>query len=88
MLKEIASWILKNFDYDVKINYNEYTDSLAVEFENKKKIARFVLWDDRSCMIEIIDVDMEKYLINERRELNDNLDVMDSFREFVDLLRS
>jgi len=87
MLKEIENWILKNFDYDVKTNHNDHTDSLVVEFENEKKIARFILWSDRSCMIEIINVDTEKYIINQRKELDDCSDIETSFREFVDLLR-
>jgi len=86
MLQEIENWILKNFDYNTRTNNNDYTNSLTIEFENKTRIARFTLWDDKSCMIEIINIDTEKYIINERRELENHSDIEASFKEFVNLL--
>ncbi|POD91400.1 hypothetical protein BV924_21195 [Pectobacterium odoriferum] len=87
MLNEIKDWILLNSAYQVVINQNEYTDSLVVDFEDENNIARFTVWDDKSCMLEIINVDTEKYIINERRELSEMTEIIESFKEFSDLLK-
>lgn len=87
MLNEIKDWILLNSDYQVVINQNDYTDSLVVDFEDENNIARFTVWDDKSCMLEIINVDTERYIINERRELSDINEIRESFKEFSDLLK-
>nr|WP_019846702.1 MULTISPECIES: hypothetical protein [Dickeya]UJR53786.1 hypothetical protein J417_06820 [Dickeya zeae MS1] len=86
MLTEIKDWILSHSAHQVEINEGEYTSSLVVDFENENKIARFTVWDDKSCMLEIMDVDTEKYIINERRELSDTSEIINSFNEFNDLL--
>ncbi|TKY81338.1 hypothetical protein R0L47_13020 [Pectobacterium polonicum] len=87
MLNEIKDWILLNSAYQVVINQNDYTDSLVVYFEDENNIARFTVWDDKSCMLEIINVDTEKYIINERRELSEITEIIESFKEFSDLLK-
>ncbi|KHT13800.1 immunity protein TriTu family protein [Pectobacterium brasiliense] len=87
MLNEIKDWILLNSDYQVVINQNDYTDSLVVDFEDENNIARFTVWDDKSCMLEIINFDTERYIINERRELSDINEIRESFKEFSDLLK-
>ncbi|MEI7369433.1 hypothetical protein WCT94_17555 [Pectobacterium sp. 1950-15] len=87
MLNEIKDWILLNSDYQIVINQNDYTDSLVVDFEDENNIARFTVWDDKSCMLEIINVDTERYIINERRELSDIGEIRESFKEFSDLLK-
>ncbi|KGA38964.1 hypothetical protein KU75_25570 [Pectobacterium odoriferum] len=87
MLNEIKDWILLNSAYQVVINQNDYADSLVVDFEDENNIARFTVWDDKSCMLEIINVDTEKYIINERRELSEITEIIESFKEFSDLLK-
>ncbi|ASN83547.1 immunity protein TriTu family protein [Pectobacterium versatile] len=86
MLQDVKDWILSHGDYDVKINKNELTDSLFVDFENESKIARFTVWDDKSCMLEIMDVNTEKYIINDRRELSETGEIIEAFKEFSSLL--
>ncbi len=65
MLKKISDWILSNSHYEVKCNANDFTDSLVVDIDDDTKIARFTVWDDASCMLEIIDVETGNYIINE-----------------------
>ncbi|WP_233960468.1 immunity protein TriTu family protein [Pectobacterium versatile] len=86
MLQDVKDWILSHGDYDVEINKNELTDSLFVDFENESKIARFTVWDDKSCMLEIMDVNTEKYIINDRRELSETGEIIEAFKEFSSLL--
>ena len=87
MLNKIKDWILLNSNYKVVINKNDYTDSLVFDFEDESKIARFTVWDDKSCMLEIMNIDTEKYIINERRELSGITEIIESFKEFIDLLK-
>ncbi|MFP1749730.1 immunity protein TriTu family protein [Lonsdalea quercina] len=87
MLNKIKDWILLNSNYKVAINKNDYTDSLVFDFEDESKIARFTVWDDKSCMLEIMNIDTEKYIINERRELSGITEIIESFKEFSDLLK-
>ncbi|AOR63361.1 hypothetical protein KU73_16605 [Pectobacterium wasabiae] len=87
MLSEIKDWILSNTTHHVEINRNEYTSSLVVDFEGENKIAKFTVWDDKSCMLEIMTIDTEKYIINERAELSDIAEIIKSFKKFNDLLR-
>ncbi|HFZ4875833.1 immunity protein TriTu family protein [Serratia marcescens] len=88
MLKKISDWILSNSHYEVKYNANDFTDSLVVDIDDDTKIARFTVWDDAFCMLEIIDVETGNYIINERRELSDEETVIEGFKEFVSLLRT
>ncbi|AOR61102.1 hypothetical protein [Pectobacterium parmentieri] len=87
MLNEINGWILSNSTHQVEINRNEYTSSLVVDFEGENKIAKFTVWDDKSCMLEIILIDTEKYIINERAEFSDIAEIIKLFKKFNDLLR-
>ena len=86
MLLDVKNWILSHGDYEVKINSNDLTDSLVVDFEDDNKIARFIAWDDKSCMLEIIDVNTGQYIINDRRELSDTSEMIETFKEFTSLL--
>ncbi|GKV92364.1 hypothetical protein [Pectobacterium carotovorum] len=86
MLSEIKDWILSNSTHQVEINKNEYTCSLVVDFEDENNIARFTVWDDKSCMLEVMDIDTEKYIINERREFSEISEIIESFKEFNGLI--
>ena len=86
MLQDVKNWILSRGDYEVKINNNDFTDSLVVDFEGENKIARFTVWDDKSCILEVMDVNTGQYIINDRRELSETNEVLDAFKEFSALL--
>ncbi|NUU69204.1 hypothetical protein HQN64_24415 [Enterobacteriaceae bacterium BIT-l23] len=86
MLQDVKNWILSRGDYEIKINKNDFTDSLVVDFESENKIARFTVWDDKSCILEVMDVNTGQYIINDRRELSEMNEVLDAFKEFSALL--
>ncbi|WP_047685830.1 MULTISPECIES: hypothetical protein [Xenorhabdus] len=81
-MQKIRLWIISNYNYPVIVN----NESLVVDIDTDKNIARFTVWDDLSCVLEILDVDTEKYIINERRELSSDEEVIESFKEFHSLL--
>ena len=86
MLQDVKSWILLHSDYEVKINQNNFTDSLVVDIETEKQIARFTVWDDKSFVLEIMDIDTEKYIINERRKSSETKEIIEAFKEFSALV--
>lgn len=86
MLQDVKNWILFHSDYEVKINQNNFTDSLVVDIETEKQIARFTVWDDKSFVLEIMDIDTEKYIINERRKSSETKEIIEAFKEFSALL--
>ncbi|MDC9605802.1 hypothetical protein [Xenorhabdus griffiniae] len=81
-MQKIRLWIISNYNYPIIVN----NESLVVDIDTDKNIARFTVWDDLSCVLEILDVDTEKYIINERRELSSDEEVIESFKEFHSLL--
>ncbi|MCS6726574.1 immunity protein TriTu family protein [Proteus mirabilis] len=81
-MQKINLWITSNYDYPVIVN----TESLVVDIDTDKSIARFTVWDGLSCMLEIMDIDTEKYILNERRELSSDEEVIKAFKEFHSLL--
>lgn len=83
-MQKINLWITSNYDYPVIVN----TESLVVDIDTDKSIARFTVWDDLSCMLEIMDIDTEKYILNERRELSSDEEVIKAFKEFHSLLQN
>jgi len=68
--EKISDWISSSSSCEVKYNNNYFTDSLVVDIDDDTKIALFTVWDDASCMLEIIDVETGNYIINKRRELS------------------
>ncbi|MCC8466943.1 immunity protein TriTu family protein [Photorhabdus bodei] len=81
-MQKINLWITSNYDFPVIVN----AESLVVDIDTDKSIARFTVWDDLSCMLEIMDIDTEKYILNERRELSSDEEVIEAFKEFHSLL--
>ncbi|KAA8995607.1 hypothetical protein FJU30_23895 [Affinibrenneria salicis] len=86
MLEQIKDEILARGDYAVKIHKNDFTQSLVVDIENESDIARFTLWDDGSCMMEIIDVASGQYILDERRTLLDMAEIIACFNMFIAVL--
>ncbi|WP_445582684.1 immunity protein TriTu family protein [Scandinavium lactucae] len=86
MLLNFNDWILKNTNYKCVVNNNELSDSIVIDVDTDKYIARFTVWDDKSCMSEIIEVNTGEYLINKRSEFNDLNELLCLFHIFNELL--
>ncbi|WP_445326633.1 immunity protein TriTu family protein [Scandinavium hiltneri] len=86
MLLSFNDWVLVNTNYRCIVNHNELSDSVVIDVDTDKYIARFTVWDDKSCMSEIIKVDTGDYLINKRNEFNDLKELLYLFHTFNDLL--
>ncbi|MCU5775255.1 hypothetical protein N5923_22900 [Erwiniaceae bacterium BAC15a-03b] len=87
MLLEFELWLKENTNYNVVINKNELSDSLVIDIDDDNNIARFTAWDDNSCMLEIIDIDNDGYIINERYDISNLQELTDLFNKFKKLLK-
>lgn len=68
MLNKFECWVLQHTDHTVIYNKNELSNSIVIDFENERYISRFTVWDDLSCMSEVMDVDTGLYKLNKRNE--------------------
>lgn len=83
MLNKFEQWVIQQDDYVVSHNQNELSNSLVIDFENENYIARFTVWDDLSCMSEVMDVNTGLYKFNKRNEFltfDELLDIFEIFR--------
>lgn len=86
MLLDFQGWLYKSTDYKCVINNNELSDSLVIDVDSDQCIARFTVWDDQSCMSEIINVETNEYIINKRFEFNNLSELLAVFEGFRKLL--
>ncbi|MWN90003.1 hypothetical protein GQ597_04685 [Gilliamella sp. Pra-s65] len=86
MLNKFKFWISKNTNYSYIYNKNDSSESIVIDFENDIYIGRFTVWDDLSCMSEIIDLNTNQYKINKREEFTSFNELLSIFRIFLDYL--
>ncbi|ELY2857480.1 hypothetical protein SMC92_004667 [Cronobacter dublinensis] len=83
MLEQFECWVRKNTEFDIVHNNNEYSESIVIDFDNDRSVCRFTLWDDLSCMSEIMDVETGKYKLNQRDEFSTYNELLGIFNVFV-----
>lgn len=88
LLNKFKFWISKNTNYSYVYHKNDLSESIVIDFENDIYIARFTVWDDLSCMSEIIDLNTEQYKINKREEFTSFNQLLSIFRIFSDYLNT
>ncbi|EOC1429019.1 hypothetical protein ACI1AD_004295 [Cronobacter dublinensis] len=83
MLGEFECWVLKNTEFDIVRNKTEYSESIVIDFDNDRNISRFTLWDDLSCMSEIMDIESGQYKLNKRDKFSTYDELLDVFNVFM-----
>ena len=83
MLKKFERWVCEHTEFDAVYNKNELSENIVIDFDNERYICRFTLWDDLSCMSEIMDVDTETYKLNQRNEFSTFNELIEIFDFFV-----
>lgn len=86
MLNEFKSWISKNTSYSYIDHKSELSESVVIDFENDIYIARFTVWDDFSCLSEIIDLKTDQYKVDKRAEFTSSDELLSIFRVFSNYL--
>lgn len=80
ILTQFMLWVQKNTGHNIKCNTNTLSTSIVIDFDNDIYIARFTVWDDLSCMSEVICVETGDYKLNQRNEFH----TYDSLRKIFD----
>ena len=70
MLNEFVSWMKAGYGYECVRHDHELTSSAVIDFENADVIGRFTVWDDFSCMSEVIEIATAAYRVNKRFEFS------------------
>ncbi|EAW6600503.1 hypothetical protein FGH97_22375 [Salmonella enterica] len=83
MLNKFKVWVSKHTDYMVIYNENDLSYSIIIDFEDDRYISRFTVWDDLSCMSEVMDVDTGLYKLNKRNEFSTFDELLDIFDDFM-----
>ena len=83
MLREFEFWINDNTLYSFSHNTNTLSESTVIDVENEQYIARFTVWDDFSCMSEVMDVDTGIYKLNRRNEFLTFDELLNIFNVFL-----
>lgn len=87
MINEFMSWLENYTDFHYVHHKNEFVESLVIDYENEWLIARFTVWDDWSCVSEIIDVSTEQYKMNQRSIFSTFNKLLMVFQRFSDNLK-
>ena len=64
MLRQFEHWLKTNASCPFLYNANYLTESIVIDIENEKYIARFTAWDDGSCFSEVILIETGTYIID------------------------
>ncbi|GAS74957.1 hypothetical protein NGUA41_02141 [Salmonella enterica] len=83
MLRKFEHWLINNASYNFSHNTNTLSESMVIDIENEKYIARFTVWDDLSCMSEVMDADTGDYKMNRRTEFSTFDKLLDTFNMFL-----
>lgn len=87
ILAQFSLWIHENTGYNIKCNNNTLSTSIVIDFENDNYIARFTVWDDLSCMSEVICVETGDYKLNQRNEFHTYDSLMVIFNNFMENIK-
>lgn len=82
MLSEVIGWLKVNSNHEFIFNDEELTKSIIVDIDNDENLARFIFWDDNSCMLESMNVNTGEYILNERKDLSCFEEFIEAYRKF------
>lgn len=90
MIQKFSSYINELLDnqsctYTIHENTN-YVHSMYVDLDNGTNLGRVTLWDDNSCVMEILNIKTENYLLCERYEFTSFDELIEKFNNFYSIL--
>ncbi|MGG5508266.1 MULTISPECIES: immunity protein TriTu family protein [unclassified Myroides] len=79
VLDEFYDWVLSlevidRLVIDIKkLNFNEKSNNsmkktIVLDMENDFYIGKYIIWEDNSCFVELIEVDSENQILHERKD--------------------
>lgn len=87
ILAKFILWVQENTEYNIKCNNNILSTSIVIDFESDIYIARFIVWDDLSCMSEVVCVETGDYTLNQRNEFHTYDSLMVIFDGFMENIK-
>lgn len=90
MIRKFISYIKeqitnKSCTYTIHENTN-HVHSMYVDIDNDINLGRITLWDDNSCVMEILSIETENCLFSERTELTSFDELVEKFDNFYSIL--
>lgn len=67
----------------VVVNQYQLTESLVLDIDTVDKIGRFTVWDDYSCLLEVMATDNGRYLLQRRQQRHSLSDLIADFEHFI-----
>lgn len=91
MLEKIYNNLKKKCRSDIvdKIEKNYIDDeisSIFLRYDNEKVLSQITIWEDLSCMIEIYDIELDRYIRNQRMEFFNTQEVTNEFSTFISII--
>lgn len=79
------TFIVKPCTYEIHENV-EHVHSIYVDVDNDVNLGRVTLWDDGSCVMEILDIETEQCLLFKRYEFASFDELVKKFDYFYSVL--
>lgn len=91
MIRKFISYIKDKMSnqpciYKIHEINEEYVHSMYVDIDNDTDLGRVTLWDDNSCVMEIINIETENDLLCERYEFSSINELIEKFDNFYSIL--
>ncbi|ATA90147.1 immunity protein TriTu family protein [Capnocytophaga stomatis] len=88
---KFRNWIytkkIPNLEMEIRcIHFEEgetRTKSIVVDITNKKYVGRFTMWEDNSCVMELIDIESENNILFDRFEFSEFDDFKAKYNELL-----
>lgn len=86
MIQQFISYINEQLNsqsciYAIHEN-TDYVHSMYVDIDNDTNLGRVTLWDDNSCVMEILHIETGNYLFSKRYEFTSFSELVEKFSNF------
>jgi len=90
MIQKFSSYINELLDnqsctYSIHENTN-YVHSMYVDLDNGTNLGRVTLWDDNSCVMEILSIETGSCVFSDRYEFSSFDKLVEKFNNFYSIL--
>ena len=94
LIDNFYDWILTliisgNCELEIKkVNFEKNIDcslkkTLIIDITNNQYIGKFIIWDDNSCFLEILEIDSGKNILHERFEFNSLSELKSKYKTYL-----
>jgi len=88
MLEYFEKWFLSLQNVNFVFSFKKFTDSpkpgFYIDIDGKNTIARITLWHTGECELEILDVETEKTIMCDHKDLDESSDLDLELKKFFE----